>query len=86
MTGDAEAPPWLERDWLLGQFASRRATAIRRYMGFVRKGVGQPPLWGAIQGRSFSPASRLLIAQVRSCPIRTCGKSRERRRAGRRRR
>ena len=51
MTGDAEASPWLEQDWLLRQLASRLATAIRRYMGFVREGVGQPPLWDARQGQ-----------------------------------
>jgi hypothetical protein len=53
MTGDAEAPPWLERDWLLRQLASRCVTAIRRYMDFVREGVGQPPLWDALQRQVF---------------------------------
>jgi len=86
MTGDAEASPWLERYWLLGQFASRRATAIRRYMGFVREEGGSRPCGMPFRGRSFSAARRLSIAQVRSCPIPICGKSHERRRAGRRRR
>jgi len=53
MTGAAAAPPWLARDWLLGQFAKRRNTAIRRYIEFVREGVGQPPVWDALQGQVF---------------------------------
>jgi REP element-mobilizing transposase RayT len=53
MVGEAACPSWLERDWLLGQFAKRRSTAIRRYADFVRAGVGLPPLWDALQGQVF---------------------------------
>jgi len=53
MVGEAQCPSWLERDWLLGQFAKRRPTAVRRYIDFVREGVGQPPLWDALQGQVF---------------------------------
>ena len=49
----AQCPPWLERAWLLGQLAKRRPTAVRRYMDFVRAGIGQPPLWDALQGQVF---------------------------------
>ncbi|MDZ7826815.1 MAG: transposase [Gammaproteobacteria bacterium] len=53
MVGKVHCLPWLGRDWLLGQFAKRRPTAVRRYMDFVRDGVGQPPLWDALQGQVF---------------------------------
>lgn len=53
MVGESVCPSWLERDWLPGQFAKRRATAVRRYIDFVRDGVGQPSLWGELQGQVF---------------------------------
>ena len=53
MVGEARCPEWLERDWLLGQFAKRRPTAVRRYIDFVRAGVGRAPLWEEVQGQVF---------------------------------
>ena len=31
MIGEVNAQPWLETDWILGQFAKRRKIAIRKY-------------------------------------------------------
>jgi len=50
MVGHSLCPGWLERDGLLGQFAQRRATAVRRYREFVPAGVGRAPLWDELWG------------------------------------
>src|SRR5262249_61874578 len=36
MTGIAPRPPWLETDWLLGQFSVQRKRAIPKFIDFVR--------------------------------------------------
>jgi len=38
--GRVECPEWLDSDWLLGQFAKRRSTSIKRYQAFVEQGKG----------------------------------------------
>lgn len=53
MVGAAAAPGWLVTDWILGQFSSRRATAIARYVDFVRAGVGLPSIWSELTGQIF---------------------------------
>lgn len=35
-------PPWLDTDWLLSQFGSKRSEAINRYRQFVMAGKGLP--------------------------------------------
>ena len=45
MVGTDAAPPWLQKDWILGQFSPQRGRAVKKYIDFVRKGVGQPSLW-----------------------------------------
>ena len=35
---DATSPPWLETDWILGQFANERTQAQQEYVAFVDKG------------------------------------------------
>ena len=49
MIGEVPARPWLETDWILGNFAKRRKTAIAKYIDFVREGIGLPSLWGDLQ-------------------------------------
>lgn len=45
---------WLEIDWILGQFAKQRKTAIVRYINFVREGVGLPStIWSHLQNQIF---------------------------------
>jgi len=51
--GDALAPPWLEVDWLLGQFGRQRATAVAQFKDFVRAGVGLPSVWESLRGQIY---------------------------------
>jgi putative transposase len=45
---DRPAPPWLDTDWLLSQFSSRRSQARKAYQDFVKAGRGLPsPLLAA---------------------------------------
>ncbi len=39
---DQFSPPWLDTDWLLGQFGTQRSLARRAYQRFVREGHGLP--------------------------------------------
>lgn len=38
MIGKEPPPPWLQTDWILGQFSDHRNSAITRYIDFVRAG------------------------------------------------
>jgi putative transposase len=40
MMGRKSAPPWMDVDWLLGQFGSTRSTATDAYQRFVMRGRG----------------------------------------------
>ena len=42
MTYQQASPPWLDTDWLLGQFGSQRNKAIKAYRQFVMEGSGAP--------------------------------------------
>lgn len=42
VTGQEAPPPWLDTDWLLGQFGTQRGEAIRSYRQFVMAGKGLP--------------------------------------------
>ncbi len=53
MTGEADAPDWLETDWLLACFSKQRKRAIAKYQDFVRAGVGFPPLWNDVKHQLF---------------------------------
>jgi putative transposase len=39
--GDVAVPVWLECDWLLGRFGTRRSQAITAYRNFVLAGIGK---------------------------------------------
>ncbi len=49
MIGEVSVPPWLEVDWLLGQFASQWKQVIQAYRRFVREGQGLPRPWDQVQ-------------------------------------
>jgi REP element-mobilizing transposase RayT len=51
--GLAAAPPWLEVDWVLGQFGVQRAQAVLRFVDFVRAGVGLPSVWEGLRGQIY---------------------------------
>lgn len=53
MIGEVAAQPWLETDWLLGNFAKRRKIARQKYIDFVREGIGLPSLWENLQNQIF---------------------------------
>jgi REP element-mobilizing transposase RayT len=53
MVGQASTPAWLERDWLLGQFAAERERAQARYADFVRQGVGGASIWEGLRHQVF---------------------------------
>ena len=53
MIGSEEAPAWLQTDWILGQFSPQRGRAIKRYIDFVREGVGLPSVWNQLRGQVF---------------------------------
>ena len=40
MIGVVRVPPWLDVDWLLGQFGRPRKRAMQTYRRFVMKGKG----------------------------------------------
>ncbi|MGV6816674.1 MAG: hypothetical protein ACWA44_05315 [Thiotrichales bacterium] len=49
MTGEANAPAWLETVWLLTAFSRQRKRAIAKYKDVVRAGVGLRPLWNDLK-------------------------------------
>ena len=53
MVGSEEAPAWLRTDWVLGQFSAQRGRARKRYIDFVREGVGLPSVWENLRGQVF---------------------------------
>jgi DNA-directed RNA polymerase specialized sigma subunit len=53
MTGKVVAPPWLESDWILGQFSQQKKKAIAEYINFIREGVGLPSIWDSLKNQIF---------------------------------
>lgn len=53
MIGTEAALPWLQTDWILGQFSPQRGRAIKRYIDFVQEGVGLPSPWDQLRGQVF---------------------------------
>jgi len=51
--GQAVSPPWLQTDWILGQFGSRRSSAIAKYVSFVYEGARLPSVWAQLQGQIY---------------------------------
>jgi hypothetical protein len=47
------APPWLQTDWMLTTFASRRKTACERYCTFVSEGKKQSSPWAYLSNQVF---------------------------------
>ena len=58
--GSEEAPKWLQTDWILSQFAAQRGRGIKRYIDFVREGVGLPSMWEKLRGQVFLGGDELL--------------------------
>lgn len=51
--GQAEAPSWLQTDWILAQFGQRRSAAIAKYVTFVHEGARLPSIWSQLQGQIY---------------------------------
>ena len=51
--GKTSAPPWLEVDFILSQFSSRKSEARRRYVRFIAQGKGQPSLWQRLRNQIY---------------------------------
>ncbi len=51
--GHVDAPHWLNADWILGQFSTQRAAAIRKYIQFVHEGARLPSVWAQLQGQIY---------------------------------
>ena len=47
--GQAPAPSWLARRWLLGQFGQRDREACERYVQFVHDGQRQASVWQGLR-------------------------------------
>lgn len=53
MVGTESRPAWLAVDGLLRGFGSARGTARRKYIDFVRAGVGLPSIWEKLTGQIY---------------------------------
>jgi REP element-mobilizing transposase RayT len=53
MSGQSLAPPWLETNWILGQFSKQRKRATAHYINFVREGAGLPSIWSDLKNQVF---------------------------------
>jgi putative transposase len=53
MMGLEPPPPWLETDWILGQFGTERGRAPAQYSALVAQGVGQPSIWEGLRHQIF---------------------------------
>jgi hypothetical protein len=53
MVGATPPPPWLETDWVLGQFSLQRKRAIAKYVDFVRAGMGLPSVWDQLKNQIY---------------------------------
>ncbi len=53
MVGLDSAPPWLETDWILGQFGEERDRAQRQYAAFVNAGIGKESVWEDLRHQIF---------------------------------
>ena len=51
--GKHPSPDWLEVDWLLSQFGLQRNRSRRKYIDFVREGIGLPPVWDNLRHQIY---------------------------------
>jgi len=53
IVGEANAPAYLNIEWVLAAFAKRKSAAIDRYKKFVAEGNGQPSPWTLLQNQIY---------------------------------
>lgn len=51
--GQEPAPDWLQVDFILSQFSTRRASAVSKYVAFVHEGKALPSVWSELQGQIY---------------------------------
>jgi len=51
--GQAESPEWLQTDWLLAAFGSRKGKAMEAYRRFVAEGKNQPSPWQGLRNQVY---------------------------------
>jgi REP element-mobilizing transposase RayT len=51
--GLADAPPWLETDWIVAAFAARKGDAQATYRRFVAEGVQRPSPWEELKNQIY---------------------------------
>jgi hypothetical protein len=68
MVGRQAPPPWLETDWLLGQFGSERKRALPAYAAFVNEGVGRPGIWNDLRHQIYLGGERF-VEQFSGMPL-----------------
>ncbi|MEE8302323.1 MAG: transposase, partial [Candidatus Tectomicrobia bacterium] len=70
--GLSPCPPWLQTDWLLGQFDTNRLQAQQRYRAFVQDGLDYPAPWDALKGQIFlAPDDYITQIQTHLRPVRS---------------
>jgi putative transposase len=53
-TAGKEKPhPCLTRDWILGQFGSKRRQSEKKYSEFIMAGIGEEKIWKDVKGQSI---------------------------------
>ena len=51
--GMKECPAWIDVDWVLRQFDSRRVAAQEKYAEFVQAGLGDMKVWEELRGQIY---------------------------------
>jgi len=51
--GFVESPRWLEIDWILSAFSTRKGHAMERYRAFVAEGRNQPSPWEQLRNQIY---------------------------------
>lgn len=63
--GQADGPPWLQTDWLLGSFGRNRRRAGERYREFVAAGKGQASPWEQLKSQIYLGSDNF-VAEVQA--------------------
>lgn len=71
MTGDVEAPSWLETDELLAQFGSHRSRAATAYQRFVHEGIDGESIWKHLNRQVFLGDDAFVTRSHRRATVRS---------------
>jgi len=65
MLGKVSLFPWLEVNWVLGQFNGDRLKAMDGYIDFVREGVGLPPIWNGLKQQIYIGSDEFIESMLK---------------------